>query len=39
MKQAQEMMSSMNDDKSGLGNIMGIADQLKNKLSSVTPPK
>ena len=38
MLQAKEMMSSMNDGQSGLGNIMGIANELSKKMG-VTAPK
>jgi hypothetical protein len=39
LNQAKEMMSSMNDGKSGLGSVMGIANQLQQQLSGISNKK
>jgi mevalonate kinase len=39
LNQAKEMMSSMNDGKSGLGNIMEIANNLSKKMGVAVPSK
>lgn len=39
LNQAKQMMEGFNDSKSGLGNIMGIAEKLKEQLGTVNTPK
>lgn len=39
LNQAKQMMEGFNDSKSGLGNIMGIAEKLKDQLGTMNTPK
>ena len=39
IQKAKQMMEGFNDSKSGLGNIMGIAEKLKEQLGTVNTPK